>query len=159
MGFLYIIGGSPIIYTITLAIVTLIDNKYVKKNTELKKFINNYATIICLCLTFLILILSDNDGSLGSAFGLIGLITIPLLVIFQFMLKAIIEIENTPWQEIMNVDSTGKNEITWKANSENNMNFYNAYDSMIKFFKEMKNIILVKSKKPETESVTETETY
>ena len=155
MGFLYIIGGSPIIYTMTLAIVTLINYKYVKKNIQLKKFINNYATILCLSLTFLILVLSDNDSFYGHVFGIIGLITIPLLVIFQFMLKSILEIDDTAWQEIINVDSTGKNEITWKANSENNMNFYNAYDSMINFFKEMKNIMLVKSKKPETESESE----
>ena len=72
------------------------------------------------------------------------------------MLKAIIEIEDSPWQEIMNVDSTGKNDITWKTNSENNMNFYNATNSMINYFKEIKNIILPPSEK---KVPTETEMY
>ena len=141
MGFFYIVGGSTLIYTIVLALLTIIDTKYIEKNTEGKKIIANYSMYICLPITILILYLSNNDSSLGVLFGLIGLISIPGDIILQWILWGIIQLEAATWEETITTDDKGQKIVSWITKQENSIDSGKAMDNMMTTFQEIKNMI------------------
>ena len=141
MGFFYIVGGLPLFYTIVLAILTIVNTKYVQKNTDAKKFIANYTMYICLPITILFLLLTNNDSFLGTIIGLIGIISIPGDLILQWILWGIIQLEAATWEEREIVDDKGVKIMTWVTNQENTVDSGKAWGNVLNTFEEIKNMI------------------
>ena len=141
MGFFYIVGGLPLFYTIVLAILTIVNTKYVQKNTDAKKFIANYTMYICLPITILFLLLTNNDSFLGTIIGLIGIISIPGDLILQWILWGIIQLEAATWEERETVDDKGVKTMTWVTNQENTVDSGKAWGNVLNTFDEIKNMI------------------
>ena len=141
MGFFYIVGSSTLIYTIVLAILTIVNTKYIEKNTEGKKFIAKYSMYICLPITILLLYLTNNDSMLGVLIGLIGLISIPGDIILQWILWGIIQLEAATWEEKVTVDANGVKQYTWTTNQENTIDSGKAFSNMMTTFQEIKEMI------------------
>jgi len=115
MGVLYIIGSSPIFYTITMAIITYIDVAFVPKNSETKKTIRNYYMLVCFILGLGISILTNGDSTLNTIVAILGIMTIPGSLLLQWFLLAIIAYQATTWKEKQIKNANGTVTTEWES--------------------------------------------